>query len=210
MKIKDLIQYWRYVSFSFKGRINRTCWWLYLLLTFPLIYLAGGYFYYEVDTITTILEVIVLLFALILYYTYLPVQVKRLHDTNRSGWNLLWGLVPIIGSLYILIVCGFFNGTEGDNKYGMNPTDTGGNNKNGVPPRMIDWPKKFIPYLLVWVIVSVILGLSLGTRGRDEENLVVWLIIFLILVVNPIVLPKVWKFALERIKEISKAMRGED
>lgn len=174
------------------------------------MYLAGGYFYYEENTTDTIFGIIVLLSGLILYYTHIPVSIKRLHDRNRSGWNLLWGVIPIIGALYILIVCGFFKGTEGNNKYGMNPTDTGGNNKYGVPPRMIDWPKKFIPYLLVWVIVSVILGLSLGTRGRNEENLVVWLIIFLILIVNPIVLPKVWKFALERIKEISKAIRGED
>jgi len=71
----------------------------------------------------------------------------------------------------------------------------------------MDWLKKFIPYLSVWVIISVILGLSLGTRGSDEANLVVWLIIFLILVVNPIVLPKIWKFVLERIEEISKAIR---
>ena len=205
MKIRELIQYWKYVSFSFRGRINRTCWWLHFLFTFPFIYLAGGYLYYEVGTITTIFDVIVLLFALILYYTYLPAQVKRFHDTNRSGWNLFWGIIPIIGALYILIVCGFFKGVEGDNKY-------------GVPPRKIDWPdwpKKFIPYLFipylfVWVIASVILGLSFGTKGSDEENLVVWLIIFLILVVNPIVLPKIWKFVLERIKEISKAIRGEN
>ena len=206
MKIRELIQYWKYVSFSFRGRINRTCWWLHFLFTFPFIYLAGGYLYYEVDTITTIFDVIVLLFGLILYYTYLPAQVKRFHDTNRSGWNLLGGIIPIIGALYILIVCGFFKGIEGDNKY-------------GVPPRkmrdlyIINLPKtlkKFIPYLFVWVIASVILGLSLGTRGSDEANLVVWLIIFLILIVNPIVLPKIWEFVLERIKEISKAIRGEN
>ena len=166
--------------------------------------------YYEVDTITTIFDVIVLLFGLILYYTYLPVYIKRLHDTDRSGWNLLWGIIPIIGAFYILIVCGFVKGTAGDNEYGVNPTSPEDGNKHEVPPRTIDWLKKLIPYLLGWVIAAVILGLSLGTRGRNEENLVVWLIIFLILVVNPVVLPKIWKFALERIKEISKAIRGED
>ena len=210
MKIKDLIQYWRYVSFSFRGRINRTCWWLHLFLTYPFLFLAGAYFYYEEGTTDTIFGIIVLLFGLILYYTHIPVSIKRLHDTNRSGWNLLWLILPIMGAFYVLIVCGFLKGPEGNNKYGMNPTGPKGDNKYEVPPKMIDWSKKLVPYLLVWVIVSVILGLSLGTRGRDAENLVVWLIIFLILVVNPIVLPKIWKFALERIKEISKAIQGED
>ena len=209
MRIKDLIQYWRYVSFSFRGRINRTCWWLHLLLTYPFMFLVGAYFYYEEGTTDTIFGVIILLLGLALYYTHIPASIKRLHDTNRSGWNLLWLVLPVIGALYVLIVCGFLKGTEGNNKYGMNPTGTEGDNEYGMPSRMIDWSKKLVPYLLVWVIASVILGLSLGTRGADEENLVVWLIIFLILVVNPIVLPKIWKFALERIKEISKAIQGE-
>ena len=106
--------------------------------------------------------VIVLLFGLILCYTYLPVYIKRLHDTK---------------------------GTEGDNKY-------------GVPPQKIDWRKKCIPYLFVWGITFVILGSS------DDEFLVVWLII--ILIVNPIVLPRIWKFVLERIREIAKAIKGTD
>lgn len=44
------------------------------------------------------------------------VTIKRLHDTNRSGWYLLLGLIT--QGIYILIVCGFFKGTDGDNTYG--------------------------------------------------------------------------------------------
>ena len=202
MKIKDLIQYWRYVSFSFRGRINRTCWWLHLFLTYPFLFLAGAYFYYEEGTTDTIFGVIVLLFGLILYYTHIPSSVKRLHDTSRSGWNLLWGIVPIIGPLYILIVCGFFKGAERDNWYGVNPTGTENDNEYEVHPIKIDWLKKFIPYLLLWVGVSLIVD--------PDSEVFFFFIVCLILVVNPIVLPKVWKFILERIKEVSKAVRGED
>lgn len=70
--------------------------------------------------------------------------------------------------------------------------------------------KKFIPYLFVWIITSVILGLSLGTKGHDEYVLVHWIVVFLILVVNPIFLPRIWAFMLARIKELAKTMRGED
>ena len=55
---------------------------------------------------------------MILTYPSIVVCVKRFHDTNRSGFNILWMLIPTLGALYILIVCGFFKGTEGKNKYG--------------------------------------------------------------------------------------------
>jgi len=102
------------------------------------MFLAGAYFYYGEGTTDTIFGVIVLLFGLILYYTHIPASIKRLHDTNRSGWSLLWGIIPIIGALYVLTVCGFLKGTEGNNKYGVNPTGTEDDNKSGVSPRMID------------------------------------------------------------------------
>ena len=70
--------------------------------------------------------------------------------------------------------------------------------------------KRMMPFLLLWVVVGTILGLSLGTRGNDEANLVAWIIIFLILIVNPISLPKIWRFLLTRIGEIAKAIRGTD
>ncbi len=43
----------------------------------------------------------------------LAVGVKRSHDRNRSGWFLLIGLIPIIGSIWLLIELGFLRGTIG-------------------------------------------------------------------------------------------------
>ncbi len=55
--------------------------------------------------------------------TILPcigVSIRRLHDTSRSGWWLLIGLIPIIGSI-ILIVFFVFDSTPEENQYGLNP-----------------------------------------------------------------------------------------
>ena len=30
------------------------------------------------------------------------VSVRRLHDSSKSGWNLLWFFVPVLGALYLL------------------------------------------------------------------------------------------------------------
>ena len=46
--------------------------------------------------------------------------VKRLHDTDKSGWLILLGLIPIVNfclALYML----FADGTVGPNRYGLDP-----------------------------------------------------------------------------------------
>ena len=50
------------------------------------------------------------------------ISIRRLHDSNKSGWNLLWSLtiIGIIPLYYWLI---FKAGDEEDNVYGSNPLD---------------------------------------------------------------------------------------
>jgi len=47
----------------------------------------------------------------------LSVQVRRLHDTDRSGWWMLIALIPLVGAITLLV----FNclpGTDGSNRFG--------------------------------------------------------------------------------------------
>ena len=101
-----------YVGFS--GRARRTEYWMFFL--FNLI-------------IGIVLEIIGLaLKTQILYYIYglavllpnLAVGVRRLHDTGKTGWWLLIGLIPIIGWIVLLV---FFAtpGQPGNNQYGPDP-----------------------------------------------------------------------------------------
>jgi uncharacterized membrane protein YhaH (DUF805 family) len=53
----------------------------------------------------------------------LAVLVRRLHDTDRSGWWALIGLVPIIGTIAILIFT-VTDSTQGENRYGASPKDS--------------------------------------------------------------------------------------
>ncbi len=48
------------------------------------------------------------------------VTIRRLHDTNRSGWWILIALVPIAGSLVLLVFLAI-DGTRGSNRYGPDP-----------------------------------------------------------------------------------------
>ena len=108
--MKKSVEVFLYVCFSPTGRINRAWWWLYTLLTRLLVFVL-----YAISSEPFIVWVTA---SIVLLYSDISATVKRFHDTNRSGWNLLWTIIPIFGALYLLIVSGFFKGTDGENKYG--------------------------------------------------------------------------------------------
>ncbi|MBS0474035.1 MAG: DUF805 domain-containing protein [Proteobacteria bacterium] len=61
-----------------------------------------------------------LIMGLVLLLPHLAVMVRRLHDTNRSGWWYWIALIPLIGVI-LLIVWLASRGTEGSNNYGSDP-----------------------------------------------------------------------------------------
>ena len=60
------------------------------------------------------------IFALALLLPSLGVMVRRLHDTDRSGFWVFLALVPFVGAI-ILIVWEATAGTPGPNQYGPDP-----------------------------------------------------------------------------------------
>ena len=60
------------------------------------------------------------IFALGMLIPSLSVSVRRLHDTDRSGWWLLIGLIPLIGVI-VLIVFFVQDSGAGTNRFGPNP-----------------------------------------------------------------------------------------
>jgi len=48
------------------------------------------------------------------------VSIRRLHDTDRSGWWLLLALIPFIGGI-VLLVFMVLDSTPGNNRFGPNP-----------------------------------------------------------------------------------------
>ena len=99
----------KYATFS--GRARRSeFWWFYLfalmVITLPLVAMLivalvlEGKVPVDPDNLSTLTEsidgVLVVLSALIYLFMAIPVlavQVRRLHDTGRSGWWLLWSIL---------------------------------------------------------------------------------------------------------------------
>jgi uncharacterized membrane protein YhaH (DUF805 family) len=64
------------------------------------------------------------LYGLAVLLPTLAVTVRRLHDTDRSGWWVLLDIIPIVGWIVVLVfLC--LDSTPGANKYGPNPKGIG-------------------------------------------------------------------------------------
>ena len=96
---------------NFAGRAMRSEYWYWVLFAI-LASLAA----IVVDVAVTVFLASVIV-GLGLLIPGLAVGVRRLHDIDKSGWNLLWGLVPFFGGLYLLYLY-VQPGTPGPNKYG--------------------------------------------------------------------------------------------
>lgn len=55
------------------------------------------------------------------WLTQINITIKRLHDRNYSGKWIWFGLVPVVGTFWLLIEAGFLPTKEVDNQYGPNP-----------------------------------------------------------------------------------------
>jgi len=117
----------RYAEFS--GRSRRKEYWMFVLLnaliglTVGLVFLVGYYAdMSQTEMDTWLMPVVYLagLYSLVAIIPGIAVTVRRLHDTDRSGWAILWGLVPLIGAL-LLILFYVTEGTRGPNRFGVDP-----------------------------------------------------------------------------------------
>ncbi|MCZ8080566.1 MAG: DUF805 domain-containing protein [Fuscovulum sp.] len=95
---------------TFEGRARRAEYWWFVLFSFIIAVvlnlinpgLLGG-----IWSLATLLP-------------SLAVGARRLHDTDRSGWWLLIGFIPVIG-LIVLIVFFASRGQTGANRFGADP-----------------------------------------------------------------------------------------
>ena len=105
----------------FQGRARRKEYWLFvlfnLIVTVVLVAVDGAIGTTHMQGGIGVLSGIYMLAVLL---PAIGVGVRRLHDTNRTGWWLLIGLVPLVGAI-VLIVFLVLDSNAGANQYGANP-----------------------------------------------------------------------------------------
>jgi uncharacterized membrane protein YhaH (DUF805 family) len=106
----------KYVVFS--GRARRSEFWWYALFA-AIVYIVAGIIDAAIGN-----QLVGYLVALALLLPSLAVTVRRLHDTGRSGWWILIGIIPLIGAI-VLLVFEVQDSQPGTNNYGPSPKELG-------------------------------------------------------------------------------------
>lgn len=98
------IEHWKTVLtekyFDFSGRSRRAEYWWYTAVNLGILVVlsvVGGL------VASTLFTILISLFYLAIVIPSLAVGIRRLHDTSRSGWWLLISIVPLIGSIVLLV-----------------------------------------------------------------------------------------------------------
>jgi uncharacterized membrane protein YhaH (DUF805 family) len=117
--------------FVSRGRISRRTFWLYYVLPIFVLGLLASVAdlalgFGELETTATSTSAsafwsmgpIAIAVSLLTLVPSISSTVTRLHDQGKSAVWLLFLLLPVVGWLVLLVLCGFIPGTPGPNRYG--------------------------------------------------------------------------------------------
>lgn len=108
---------------QFDGRSQRSEYWFfalfYILFAIAATLIDVGIGSYDPQSGFGLVSAIL---AIGLFIPSLSVSVRRLHDTDRSGWWILICLIPLVGAIWFLVLM-VFDSTPGNNRFGPNPKE---------------------------------------------------------------------------------------
>ena len=117
--------------FSFQGRINRAKFWLVHVAMWVVVAIVFSVILGSaamssdpqaaLQSVGAVGGIVLLVVYILALWIGLAIAAKRWHDRNKSAWWILIVFVPVVGSLWYLIECGFLKGTTGPNKFCADP-----------------------------------------------------------------------------------------
>ena len=93
---------------DFNGRARRSEYWWFTLFNTIASSVIGA-----------IAPDLAWIWTLIVLVPGIALVVRRLHDAGKSGWFYLWGLIPLVGTIIVLIQ--LLKDSAPDNQWGPNP-----------------------------------------------------------------------------------------
>lgn len=93
------IDFWKR-AFDFKGVASRKEYWMAFLFNIIIVFVVALILAFVSDEALNIFEGI---YSILILVPSISISVRRLHDSNRSGWLYLISLIPLIGGLIVFI-----------------------------------------------------------------------------------------------------------
>ncbi len=108
---------------DFSGRARRKEYWIFSLINGVIIIILYILQMVMIEsTLWLIFPIVFFLYALAVFLPSLAVNIRRLHDIGKSGWWYLIYLIPIIGSIWLLVLM-CLDSEPGENQWGENPKE---------------------------------------------------------------------------------------
>ncbi len=111
--------WWQLFVYILSWVVNLLLTPLFTSATTPIVYGAADASALIASTFAMI-GTVGMIVGIVFFILNFSVTVRRLHDTNRSGLNLFWLLLPLIGGI-ILLVFTIQDSTPGENRFGASP-----------------------------------------------------------------------------------------
>ncbi len=105
--------------FMFDGRVSKNDFWNYFIAMFVIGLVIGG----VLSVLGRAGQIISSLYSLAVLFPTLGMCIRRMHDTDKSGWYYLVNLIPCIGWILFLMQA-WKDGNPAENEYGPVPEDT--------------------------------------------------------------------------------------
>lgn len=82
---------------DFDGVSNVREYWMAVLINFIITAILAA-----LGRAFSLFNIIDYIYGIALIIPAIALFIRRMHDINRSGWNWLWGLIPIVGWIYVI------------------------------------------------------------------------------------------------------------
>ncbi len=99
---------------QFSGRARRKEYWMFFLFNMIVACVV-----LVIDSVIGTNGILYAIYVLAVFIPGLAVSVRRLHDTDRSGWWFLVVFIPLIGIVFLVFMCQ--EGAQEENEFGSNP-----------------------------------------------------------------------------------------
>lgn len=135
------------------GRLRFLAWTLILMLVCaPVFGIAAAGFALS----TTVGVILMVMLSVAVVIVGVMINVQRLHDLGWSGWLLLITIVPVVGSIFSLVML-VMPGTNGPNRYGP------------MPPPNTTAVKVLAGLWIAFIGLAVIVGIAMPTAFSGLE-----------------------------------------